>query len=264
MPCTADWTALSAPPPLAGGEVHLWRIRVPDGDNVPPRWLEILTAEEKAAAARKRLPPDRQRTLTSRACLRLLLSGYLGAPPGALVFVASAHGKPRLAAPSPTPPLEFNVSHSGEWVILGFARGMTLGVDVECHRELEFNQLVTAFFSPLERAAWAALPRGAQPGAFFAAWTRKEAYLKALGLGLSKPIDSFAVAFEPCATPALIWCSSDPAAPQHWILAAPDLTPGYSCAVATPASATRLHTFTLQPTTAPASALQAKFSPKPT
>ena len=240
----ADWTTRASPPPLPSGEVHLWRIAVPDADRIPPYWLGLLAPEEQARVARKRIPQDARRVLTSRACLRLLLGRYLDLPPASVAIAVSVNGKPHLAAPPASPRLEFNVSHSGDWVVLAFACGLPLGVDVECHRELEFSELVNAFFSPPERETWSKLPSADHTHAFFSAWTRKEAYLKGLGLGLLKPLDSFSLAlgFDPAAE--LLWCASDAAAPQRWLIASVDLAPGYACALAVGSAATALHTFT--------------------
>ena len=197
--------------------------------------------------ARKRIPLDARRVLTSRACLRLLLGHYLDVPPASVAIAATVNGKPHLAAPAATPVLEFNVSHSGDWVVLAFASGLPLGVDVECHRALEFSELVNAFFSPQERETWSKIPSTDHTQAFFSAWTRKEAYLKGLGLGLFKSLDSFSVAFGFDAADGLLGCESDASAPQRWLIASVDLAPDYACAFAVGSAATALHTFTFDP-----------------
>lgn len=244
---TDDWTTRSAPRPLRSGEVHLWRIAVPDADRIPPYWLGLLAPEEQARVARKRMLADARRVLTSRACLRLLLGGYIDVPPASVALAATANGKPHLAAPPAPPLLEFNASHSGDWVVLAFARGLPIGVDVECHRELEFSELVNAFFSPQERETWSKLPAADHTHAFFSAWTRKEAYLKALGLGLLQSLDSFSVTFGFDPTSELVGCASDASAPQRWLIASVDVAPGYACALAVGSAATALHTFTFAP-----------------
>lgn len=237
------WPLLGVAPPLRDGEVHLWRIHVPDAELLPSDWLLLLTDEERSRAARKRLPLDACRTLTSRGCLRRLLGSYLNLPPATIALTTSVNGKPRLAAQLKST-LEFNVSHSGNWIVIGITRGISLGVDVECHREMEFDQLVYSFFSQQERRAWSAIPPRARTEAFFSAWTRKEAYLKALGLGLSRSLDTFAVAFDCKATSELVWCASDSSAPQRWLIAPVDFAPGYSCAIAVGITASVLQTFT--------------------
>ena len=219
---------------------------MPEADRVPAHWLGLLTAEEQERVARKRIPLDARRTLTSRACLRLLLGSYLEVPPAAVALASNANGKPRLADPPEAATLEFNVSHSGDWVVLAFARGLPLGVDVECHRELEFGELVNSFFSAQERETWSTVPAAEHTRAFFSAWTRKEAYLKALGLGLSKPLDSFAITFDFDAAAQLEWCATDPSAAQRWRIVSVDIAPGYACALAVESAVTAIHTFTFE------------------
>jgi len=244
LPPGLAWSLRASPPPLHRGEAHLWRVRVPATGGIPAGWRELLTPEERARADRKRVPLDARRTLASRACLRLLLGHYLQTDPAEIALTANAAGKPQLASGAAgTVPLEFNVSHSGDWLVLAFSRGLPLGVDVEEERELEFDDLVRSFFSPPERAAWTGLPAAARRRAFFSAWTRKEAYVKALGLGLLKPLDSFAVACGPDDERGLIWCASDDTAPQRWQIVPVAVAPGYACALAVDTAATALHTF---------------------
>jgi len=238
-----DWPAAAEPPALELGEIHLWRVKVPDEGNVPTDWLGFLTAEERDRVARKRIPVDARRTLTSRACLRLLLGMYVGLPPEQIALEATPEGKPILRGQGEPDRIEFNVSHSAEWVMLGFSRGPALGLDVECHRELEFDNLVTGFFSPIERKAWASLPLTNRCEAFFAAWTRKEAYLKALGVGLAKSLDSFSVTLEAGSSGNLVWCADHPRAPQTWRFVSNDPAPGYAGALALDYSSKTLRTF---------------------
>lgn len=199
----------------------------------PPTRLDVLTEDERARLARKRQAADRQRELTSRAALRLLLGAYLGRPAREIGIATEGEGKPVLAdAPAGTR-IEFNVSHSGNWVLLAFALGCRVGIDVEAWTELSSDEIVRGFFAPPEQLAWEQLPPAEKQAAFFSAWTRKEAFLKALGVGLARPLDSFAVRFAPRDAPAeLLWCADDPLAPQRWTFAACDPHSGYSGAVA--------------------------------
>ena len=247
MKTSCDWLPMAIPPGLEPGQVHLWRVEVPEAASLPAPWSGLLTAEERERVARKRIPEDARRTLTSRACLRLLLGLYLGRSPLQIALAATPEGKPVLRGPPAPDKIEFNVSHSAKWVVLGFTRGLSLGVDVECRRELEFDDLVTGHFSPLERNAWAALPLPRRFEAFFAAWTRKEAYLKALGVGFAKALDSFAVTLAAGSDARLVWCADDPQAPHRWRIISIDPAPGYAGALAVASSAQGLQTFTFQP-----------------
>ena len=243
MRSSYDWPAAGVPPALEPGEIHLWRVKVPDEASLPSYWLGFLNSGERDRVARKRIPLDARRTLTSRACLRLLLGMYVGRSPCQIALEATPEGKPILGGQATPDRIEFNVSHSAEWVMLGFSRGPALGLDVECHREIEFDDLVTGFFSPIERKAWASLPSTNRCEAFFTAWTRKEAYLKALGVGLAKSLDSFSVTLEAGSDGRLVWCADNPRAPQTWRFISIDPAPGYAGALALDNSAKTLHTF---------------------
>jgi 4'-phosphopantetheinyl transferase len=239
----SGWAVRFTPPPLTDDEVHLWRVAVPAEGAVPALWSGLLTPAEQEEVSRKRIAADARRTLTGRACRRLLLASYTGHPAHALVFSSTQTGRPQLMSPAAN--LEFNVSHSGDWVILGFAAGQRIGVDVERERDVECNDLVSHFFSAAERTAWAELSTSERRRAFYAAWTRKEAYLKALGLGLSRSLDSFTVEFRPGRECALLSCEHDALAPERWLLRSIDLAPGYACALAveTGGAALQLSTF---------------------
>ncbi len=210
-------------------------------------WRAWLNADEQARVDRKRREPDRERELASRGAVRGLLAAYVERSPAGLAFATEARGKPVLASGDETPRWEFNASHSGDWVLVGIGRGHALGVDVEQQREIESDELVQGFFTPDEKAQWAEVPAGDRETVFFATWTRKEAYLKALGVGLMKPLDSFAVQVSPERAPALLWCAEDAAAAANWRLwdVAPET--GYAATVVTRSEVRRVRTFTLAP-----------------
>ncbi len=241
------WSPQAQPPRLESGEAHVWRVRVAELKAREDAWLAVLSPTERERVDRKRRPEDRRREWVSRAGARWLLAGYTGVPAAELAFATEQRGKPVLV----TPPeggerIEFNSSHSGDWVLLAFARGHAVGVDVEGRRELEHDDLVRNFFAPLEQAQWQRIDPAARPGAFFDAWTRKEAYLKALGVGLMKPLASFAVQFEPGTSPALLTCD-EAAAVADWRFF--DVSPevGYHGALVAPVAVRRVRTFTLRP-----------------
>jgi 4'-phosphopantetheinyl transferase len=200
-----------------------------------------LHDDERARLARKRQVADRQRELTSRAALRLLLGAYLDRPAAEISFAVERGGKPVLATVSAGPRVEFNVSHAGDWVLLAFTPNRRLGVDVEAWSELASDDIVHGFFAPAEQATWTQLAPAEKQAAFFSAWTRKEAFLKALGIGLARPLDSFAVHFAPGDTAAgLLWCADDPLAPQRWTIVGCNPAPSYSGAIAVEAPEIRI------------------------
>jgi 4'-phosphopantetheinyl transferase len=179
-------------------EVHVWRA---DLEVRQPELLslrETLSADEPARAEKFHSPVDRARYLAGRGILRTLLARYLGTRPGDLRFCRQAHGKPALAPGSGGEDLRFNLSHSQSLALFAFALRREVGVDLEYVRPSQTDgRLAERFFSPQEVAALRALPESAQTEAFFHCWTRKEAYIKARGGGLSIGLASFAVSLAP-------------------------------------------------------------------
>jgi 4'-phosphopantetheinyl transferase len=137
-----------------------------------------------------------------------------------LQFQYSEFGKPSLAQPSELhPPVEFNVSHSGDLVLIALSRRRTLGVDIERMRmDVATEEIATRFFSVNECRDLATVAPDLRCAAFFACWTRKEAYLKARGDGLSLPLEQFDVSFLPGHDPRLIETRHDPAEARRWTL----------------------------------------------
>lgn len=176
----ANFVAAPIEPKLVKGEVHVWCIPLdarPDADG------RCLDAAERARAARLRFEVDRDRYVTAHASLRRILGLYCGRDPAALTFVVSASGKPALDG---HPDLHFNLSHSADVAVLAVTTGSAVGADVERRRTLEDRQsLAQRHFSARELAAWRSLGAAAGDTEFLVAWTRKEAALKCLGVGLS-------------------------------------------------------------------------------
>jgi len=162
--------------------------------------------------------------------LRRLLGAQLQCAPATLQFAAGAHGKPHLGAEQASG-LQFNLSHSGDQALLGCARDRELGVDIELWRSLgDEAALVRRYFSVAEQHAYAALPAAAQTAAFFQCWTRKEAYIKAVGRGLGLPLDSFDVSLGDGVPVQLLRASAEEG-DARWSLAAVDVGPQVSAAV---------------------------------
>jgi len=179
---------------IGDDEVHVWRIALDrgDGDSLRAR----LSSDELARAARFHFERDRTRFLVARAALREILAHYLGASPAEIAFVYGDHGKPALAPPHGD--LRFNLSHSHGLALCAVTRGREVGVDVERIRELDdLEDLARSVFSARELAALHRLPEPGLLAGFFTGWTRKEAFIKALGEGLSHPLKRFDVSLEP-------------------------------------------------------------------
>jgi 4'-phosphopantetheinyl transferase len=158
----------------------------------------LLSADERQRAARFVFERDRRRYAAARARLRQLLGERLGVAPESLQFVYSPHGKPALARRPGQRDLRFNLSHCGDVAAYAFAEGREVGVDVEAVRPLPgADEVAMRFFSHRERAAYLRLAASARPQGFFDCWTRKEAFVKALGHGLSHPLEAFDVSLTP-------------------------------------------------------------------
>lgn len=196
----------------------------------------ILAPDEQARAARFQLAQDRYRYVIVRGVLRLLLAGYMDLPAAAVRFGYTSFGKPFLLRPDGVPDtsVSFNVSHSHEVALLAIARGVRIGIDVERVRpEMAGTRIAERFFSPREVAALRELPAVEQPAAFFRCWTRKEAFMKARGEGLSLPLHSLEVSLAPGEPAALLNVANDAAEVERWTLHAVTPTiPGYAAALA--------------------------------
>jgi 4'-phosphopantetheinyl transferase len=211
----SPWARAAAPPALGASEVHAWCVDLdaPGADGGAE--AGGLSADERTRAARFHFARNRARFLRGRAALRHLLAGYAGREPHALVFVPGTHGKPAL----PGTGLEFNLSHSGGCAVLAVTRGRRVGVDVERIRaERATLAVARRFFAPAEAAAVATAAPAERALTFFRCWTRKEAYVKARGEGLSLPLDRFEVPLEPHATAALTVARDDHAEAARWSL----------------------------------------------
>lgn len=177
---------------LRPGEAHLW---LADGDGAPGPLDDgegILSKDERERAARFRFPVHARRFGFAHAVLRRILSRYTGCPPGELAFETGKFGKPRLAgACGGAPPLRFNLAHSGDLVLVGVCRDGETGVDIEAvDRAVDVRGIGRRFFHPAEVRVLDRLSGEACLEAFFRIWTRKEAFVKAVGAGLFLALQS--------------------------------------------------------------------------
>ena len=228
------WSSLIEPlevaerfPPAWGVEV--WKTWLGEDAARKADIVALLSEEERCRAAQLKFDNDRRRFEQTRACLRILLAGHLDASPAKLQFDYGPQGKPSLCG-TPHVGLQFNVSHSGDWAVFVLAPGRRVGIDVERIRP-GMAHLAQRNFSANEINALQSLPPNAQDEAFFRCWTRKEAYLKAHGCGLSLALDSFEVSLT-TDNPAIVWSRDNPLAQQHWQLAELRPAAGYLGALA--------------------------------
>jgi 4'-phosphopantetheinyl transferase len=156
----------------------------------------LLSPDERVRAGRYQFEKDRRRFMATRGAMRTILGALLGLAPERVAFRYGEQGKPALANARTGSPLYFNLSDSGDWAVLGITTDGEIGVDIEALRPIpEIRSIAERFFSPTEETWLRALPLHEQPWAFHRMWTCKEAYLKAVGSGLSLDTQSFAFDF---------------------------------------------------------------------
>jgi 4'-phosphopantetheinyl transferase len=179
-------------------EVEVVATRLDAAPEVVDELHALLSEAERRRASRLVFGRDRRRFIVARARLRQLLGARLGVPPESVELVYGAHGKPALAPRFADPGLRFNVSHRDDVAAYGLGFGCEIGIDIEAVRTMsDTDDLAARFFSDAERAAYGALEQPERPLGFFNCWTRKEAYIKALGDGLGYPLDRFDVSLTP-------------------------------------------------------------------
>lgn len=180
-----------SPPVLERAAVHVWR--VPLDNPALDRLSDVLAPAELDRAGRFLQERDRLRFLRRRTAVRCLAASYLGLPPDLLQWEILPRGKPRIAGRHN---LQFNTSHSADMALCAFALDDEIGVDIERLRtDLAWLEIARRFFTSAERDALLALAPSVQAAGFFSIWTQKEAYVKALGKGLSLSPASFASPF---------------------------------------------------------------------
>jgi 4'-phosphopantetheinyl transferase len=235
MPIADTPMAWPAPPAdfrLGPEQVHIWRVNLLQPDSGVELCRGLLPEDEIARAERFHFPRDRRRFAVSHAMMRHVLGRYLSCKPQELRFIHGRKGKPDVAPGSDTLGLKFNLSHSGEFALMGVAVKLTMGIDIEEIRaDFGTQEIARRFFSRQEVAVLLSLPEHQRVEAFFYCWTRKEAYIKARGEGLSLPLDSFDVTFAPGVEPALLRVAEDPDEVARWKLYDINAGPGYKAAL---------------------------------
>jgi 4'-phosphopantetheinyl transferase len=215
---------------LGAREVQVWGIWLSGSDASLAYYRSTLSSEELQRADRFRFENLRHSYTRSRGGLRLLLAHYLGHPPNEIELTCRPKGKPILRDSSR---IDFNASHSGQVALYAFTVGCELGIDVEQLRKLdEPESIATRFFSRAEASELLSLPPQQRGPAFFRCWTRKEAYVKAIGDGLTIPLDRFQVTLLPGVPARFVQLASDMGTAADWTLDHLELAPGYLGALA--------------------------------
>ena len=212
---------------LPQNAVHVWRVDLKQPETLVAACRNILNTSEQERADRFYWAADQAKYIISHAAVRGLLGAYLRVPPKILAFVPNPYGKPELSNLS-AGSLHFNLSHSGDLGLIAISHGM-VGVDVEQQRNrgnvIEMAQQV---FAPSEYTVLQRLPDHEKLGAFFRLWVRKEAFTKALGLGLNLPLNRFEVDLT---SPRLLSLNGESRLADGWHIHDLHIDSGYTAAV---------------------------------
>lgn len=220
------WPAPPADLELKVGQVHIWCTSLDQPFNSVTWLSELLSKDEQTRASRFVFDKDRQHFTVARANLRLILSRYLKIEADQLRFRYGAQGKPELAGINSNS-LYFNISHSHGLALFAVARDRTLGIDLELVRPLnDMDSIAERFFSREEYAAYHILSPEEKPLGFFNCWTRKEAYIKAIGEGLSHSLTEFDVSLTPGKPAKLLRTQNNSRPANDWSMTA--LTPAFN------------------------------------
>ena len=227
----SNWELPPSDLALSNDAVHVWRA----GVQLPTTRLDALAAvlsdDERQRAQRFKFAQHRDHFIAARGILRSVLGRYLKTPPETLHFVYGEYGKPALQGAEH---LHFNLSHSRDQALYAIAHNRRLGIDIEyARRAVNDAALAERFFAKMEVAALKEVPQARRPEAFFNCWTRKEAYLKARGEGITVSLDSFAVSLKPDVPAALLHCDRFPAEICRWALHSFTPQPDYIAALCT-------------------------------
>lgn len=223
-------------PALHPHTIHLWHAQLDTYANG-----DILSEEEKARAARFTFPIHRQRFIAARSILRILLSRYLSRPPQDILFSYTPYGKPYLAENSTG--LYFNLSHTQDYALYAISREEKIGVDIEhIKTDRAIEKIAARFFSAYENAQLNQITADKKEAAFFQLWTCKEAFIKAIGEGLSFPLHDFDIALDK-ETPSICQIKGDKSAASAWSILSISTHAQYAAALAIKTRVDYLHTW---------------------
>ncbi|MEW6067029.1 MAG: 4'-phosphopantetheinyl transferase superfamily protein [Nitrospirota bacterium] len=228
--------------PLSKKDIHIWRVALDSPVISVQKLKQTLSIDERIRAERFHFEKDRTYFIIRRGILRTLLGFYLGIDSRKLQFCYGKYGKPALADISGKGTICFNISHSGGVALYAFTRDCEIGVDIERIRDIpEMDQVVEHFFSEREKSVFRSLPKNRQKEAFFNCWTRKEAFIKAIGDGLYLPLDKFDVSATSDEPAKLLKIEGDSKGASQWFIQ--DLKPAnrFASAIAVEGRNWQLH-----------------------
>lgn len=216
-----DWQLLSAPPPKSTqDEVHIWCADLNLNDTELEKLKQILDEAEQYRAERFKFSVHRRRFIAARGFLKKILSSYLQVPAEEIIFAYGKHGKPFLHQQFKID-LIFNNSASNDLALYAVTLDNEVGIDVEFeNKTLDYKGLIERFFSAKENQVFQQLPEGQQKFAFFYGWVQKEAFVKAIGMGLSFGLNNFDVNLDSSKPAQLIAIDGNQQSAKKWQLTA--------------------------------------------
>ena len=231
---------------LSKDHVHVWYVSLDQSESVLQRLAQTLSDEEHERAERFHFRKDKDHFKVARGVLRDILCHYLQREPGDIFFHYNDYGKPALGKNFSG--LNFNVSHSGDVALYAVTCGREVGIDVEQIRpDFAGESIAKRFFSPAETAVFCDLDAHEKKEAFFSCWTRKEAFIKATGKGVSFGLDNFDVSLVNDKPTALLSVKGDKEEASRWSLKNLDIQPDYKAALAVKGHDWRLQSWRWQP-----------------
>ena len=232
--CINDlWQHPPADLTLSNGEIHIWCASLNQAPASFQRLEQTLSKDEHLKAERFYFDQDRKHFIVGRGVLRIILNRYLGFKPNWFDFSYNSHGKPYLTKKFGDGNFKFNLAHSHELALYAFTRVSEIGVDIEYIKFfIDINQIAIRFFSANEYTIFSNLPTSQKREAFYNCWTRKEAYIKAIGDGLVHPLDKFDVSLAPGEQARLIRVEGKPEEASRWSLVSLTPAPNYVAALA--------------------------------
>jgi len=217
---------------LGQDEIHVWKLPLRRTDEQFIDFENSLCQDERQRADAFLFPHLRQRFVARRGLQRLILGQYCGVRAKDIKFVYDDHGKPQVSPDHNLINLHFSISHSEDLALLACSRHKPVGIDIENIRAVEDrDDIVSRFFSDIEKQAWQSIKPAERTQAFFKAWTRKEAFVKALGVGLGLDLNQFSVSFEDQDTRLLSW-SEESEKKENWMLYLVNPDQNFSAALA--------------------------------
>jgi 4'-phosphopantetheinyl transferase len=226
---------------LDNNNVHVWAVDLNKSTERIFSLHQTLSSDEQDRAGRFHFERDRNRFIAGRGILREILGSYLETTPSQLQFIYNPQGKPALTSFPERPLLHFNLTRSQDLALIAVTRACAVGIDVEwIHPINDAENIAARFFSPREAAELAAIPNGQREAAFYNLWTRKEAFLKATGEGITEKLGQIEVSFLPEQPAQIRSISGDSRAAADWTLTGFTPAPGYVAAVAAQAQGLKL------------------------